>query len=284
MTARYLTKGVLLLGLAGCGSVGPNLDAASDGDEVRDRALAVFLERTITDRIEGSRGDNTDWKYIDVVDKGQLRIEVRLDTPEQVKDAEVTFHDEFGSRLERFLVIPNQENYVFSTEVEKIPNKYFVRVFSKEGTTTYSVGATLAYAPEPPPPTRVQAPPEPEPVYAEPEPRPRPQPKPRPVVRRPKPQTAPTPPPQPPPQPPPAASVNGSVTRLIPGDDGQSVTITIRVPAGAEITKSTPGAVYRDGERLGAVQITKVAGTVVTARVNQPPGKFTGKLVVKFGQ
>lgn len=280
MMLRQLTKGVLLLGLAGCGSVGPNLDAASEGDEVRDRALAVFLDRTITDRVEGDRGDNTDWKYIDVVDKGQLRVEVRLDTPEQVKDAEVTFHDEFGSRVERFLIIANQQNYIFTTEVEKIPNKYFVRVFSKEGTSTYSVGATLAYAPEPPPPTRVQAPPEPEPVYAEPEPQPRPRPKPRPVTRKPKPVAV----PPPPPPPPPTASVNGSVTRLIPGDDGQSVTITIRVPAGAEITKSTPGAVFRDGERLGAVQIVKVAGTVVTARVKQPPGKFTGKLVVKFGQ
>jgi hypothetical protein len=263
--------------MAGCGAVGPKLDANSEGDAVRDQALAVFIDRTGTDRLDGQGGDNTDWKYVDVVDKGRLRINVSMDSPQSLLGGEVGFYDEFGNRLERFMVTTNQSNYIFAVEVEKIPNKYFVRAFTKDGGSVYSVGATLALAAAPPPPQPfqpvVEAPPEP---VAAPTPRRR-------TKRRARPPAAKKPPPPPPP--PPAADavpVIGRVIRSIPAADNTSVTLTVRLPSNSGVTRGTRGKLYKGGAYLGVASILKVVGRTATGLVKVAPGKVTGRLTVKF--
>ena len=52
------------------------------------------------------------------------------------KGAEIELFDEFGKRLDRRLVMPNQTSYSFEVEVDKVPNKYFVRTFTAEGRST----------------------------------------------------------------------------------------------------------------------------------------------------
>ena len=171
-----MRSGVALLfvaGLAACGAVAGSMDAKSEGDQARDQALALFLDRTMTDSVDGEGGDNTDWKYIDIVDKGGLRVDVGMDAPEGLKGAEIELFDEFGKRLDRRLVMPNQTSYSFEVEVDKVPNKYFVRTFTAEGRSTYSIGARLAPDPGQPEPRRVvEARPEPEQPVDEPDPEP----------------------------------------------------------------------------------------------------------------
>ncbi len=261
----------LALLLPACGAV-QDRDSRSEGDQARDQALAIFVDRSITDRVDGRDGDNTDWKYVDVVDPGRLRLSVSFDTPEQLEGAEVAFFDEFGSRLDRFVVTQNQSNYVFAREVEKIPNKFFVRVFADDGKSVYTVGATLAYAPRAAAPEPVAAPP-PEPIVAAPQPKPR---KRRRARRRPR-KVAP-PPPKPKPV---ASSIKGKVVRVIAGDG--YVTITIRVSGNATVPLGATGTVFKNGAPLEApLRVLKVSGRNVTARVKLPPGKFSGKLTAKI--
>lgn len=262
----------------GCGSVKPSLDGKSEGDEVRDRALAVFIDRSTTDRIDGDDGDNTDWKYVDVIDKGRLSITVSIDAPDKLSGAEIAVHDEFGSRLERLLVVDNQTNYVFGTEVEKIPNKYFVKIFTMGGTSAYTVGVRLAYAPDPTPPRPVAPAPAPAPVY-EPEPEPV---RKAPTIRKRAPERPPAPRPPPVAEPEPVAksSVTGRVVRVTPSEDASYVTLSVRVDG--PVAKGAVGEVYKGGENLGSGRVTRGGNKTISVRVDKAPGKFTGGLTVKF--
>ncbi|MCB9534881.1 MAG: hypothetical protein H6704_01355 [Myxococcales bacterium] len=269
--ARRLPLLAAALHLAACGSVGPSIDSAQEGDEVRDQALAVYVDRTITDRLDGPEGDNTDWKYVDIVEQGRLRLVVNVDTPDRLLGGEVGFFDEFGNRLDRSLVLANQTTYVFATEVEKIPNKFFVRVFAKDGTSVYSVGATLSPKPAPPPPKPYTGP-----VVEVPEAPPPPPKRAKPRARRPSKRPPPVkPPPPPPPVEPAATSVRATVVRALPAADGQSVTLHILLPKGKKLAKRS-GTLYRDGAPIGQVRITKGSVGRVYGVIATPPGKVTG--------
>jgi hypothetical protein len=274
MNARLSSIAALLC--AACGSVAPSVDGQSEGDQDRDLARAVFLDHTVTDRIDGNAGDNTDWKYVDVVEQGELQITVSVDRPDGLEGAEVVFYDEFGGLLKRHPVEPSENIYRLALDVEKIPNKFFVRTFTKGGESPYTVGARLA--PPPPPPAPVVSPPPPPP---EPEPQPvrRPPPPPRPTPR---PVATPKPPPAPAPAP--AAFVTGDVVRVIPADDNQSVTISIRLRGNADVAKGAGGWVLKGGSRIDGARLTVVSvrGQNVQAVVRQPPGKFSGSLTVQI--
>ena len=74
--------------LAACGAVGPGVDSA-EGDGERDRALAIFVDHSRTDRIEPSKGDHTDWSYVDILDQGRIKLTVSIDRPEELEGGEV---------------------------------------------------------------------------------------------------------------------------------------------------------------------------------------------------
>lgn len=312
-------KTLFLLVLVGCGGVASELDGKSEGDEVRDQSLALFLDRTMTDSLDGGDGDNTDWKYLDVVEKGGLRVDVGIDQPETLKGGEIELFDEFGKRLDRRLIMPNQTSYNFELEVDKIPNKYFVRTFTREGRTSYSVGARLAPDPgEPPPRTVVQVQPEPE----EPEPAEAPiscpagmtlkgkrclcpaglvkagnkcvEKKPPPVVvEAPKTQAPPPVVVEAPKTQAPVAqgsertkvTVTGSVVRVVPSEDGRSATISIRLDSDFDMTKGAQGTLYKNGNEEARFTVTRAKGRQALATVNMSTGDLTtggGKLTVKI--
>lgn len=278
MNRRGWIGAAVVLVVAGCGGVESRLDGQSGGDAARDQAMAIFLDRTVTDRIDGPEGDHTDWKYLDILDKGRLKIEVSFDTPEKLKGGEVEFTDEFGGRLERQPVTGGQSNYIFTREVDKVPNKFFVRVFAQDGQSVYTVGSNMAYLPPENPPPRVEPEPEPEPEV---------QPRRRPVRRQATPKPPVTRPPPKEPDPPPAnpsgpTIATGRVIRVIPAEDDQSVTLTIRLSSADPVDKRTPATAYRGGSRLGRVTITDVTGRTITGVLGLPPGKVTGSIEVRF--
>lgn len=306
-----MRSGVALLfvaGLAACGAVAGSMDAKSEGDQARDQALALFLDRTMTDSVDGEGGDNTDWKYIDIVDKGGLRVDVGMDAPEGLKGAEIELFDEFGKRLDRRLVMPNQTSYSFEVEVDKVPNKYFVRTFTAEGRSTYSIGARLAPDPGQPEPRRVvEARPEPEQPVDEPDPEPKACPSGmtrrgsrclcpsglvrsgnRCVEKKAAPVAAPaTEAPAPPPvvvrapvtaaPAPPAAkaSVTGSVVRVVPSEDGRSATISIRLDGDIDLGKGARGTLFKNGDELARFTVTKARGRSALATVNASTADLT---------
>lgn len=278
--ARGVAAALLLAGLAACSANDARLDSNSGGDAARDQAMAVFVDRTVTDRIDAPGGDHTDWKYVDVLDPGRMRVEVSVDTPEQVEKAFVELTDAFGNRLDRQLVTPAQTNYVFAKEVENAPDKFYVRMFSEKGSSVYTVGVRVAYAAPPPPPpkpTQVVEAPEPPPKTKTRRKRTR-----RTVTR---PTKKPPPPPvkePPPPPPPPAEAVTGRVVRIIPTKDDQAVILTIFVPTGSDVRVGQRATVYKGGSPAGKITVSKVEGRRVTARFDRAPGQATGLTKVKF--
>lgn len=263
-----------LLASVACGSVAPSVDGRSEGDQDRDLARGVFLDHTVTDRLDGGEGDNTDWKYVDVAEQGTLRVTVAVDRPDSLRDAEVVFYDEFGGLLKRHPVEPQENVYVFELDIEKIPNKFFVRAFTKDGSSTYTVGARLT--PPPPPPAPV----------ASPEPPPAPPTAPPVVLRAPvkAPPTVKLPTPKPETPEPAPAFIAGDVVRVIPADDQQSVTIAIRLRQPGDVAKGARGWVLKGGSRIEGARltVTTVHGQNVQARVGLPPGKFSGALQVQI--
>jgi len=259
-----------LSALAACGAVGPGLDSA-EGDGERDRALAIFVDHSRTDRIEPSKGDHTDWSYVDILDQGRIKLTVSIDRPEELEGGEVEVFDEFGNRLSRTPVEDNQTIYVFNTEVKKVPNKFFVRVFAKGGGSPYTLGAAMELPPPPPEPVVVAPPPPPpqEPIV--------------PRVRTPRaaPPPAVKPPPPPSEAPVAAAVVTGYVVRVQPSEDNSQVTLFIKLDQGGSITKGARGTLTLKDEVVSIV-LNSVSNKNATAVVRLPPHKFTGNLVVKI--
>ncbi len=268
---RIMISGLGTLTLA-CGSVGPNLDSI-EGDFERDRANAVFIKRSVTDRLEPDKGDNTDWKYVDVLDQGKLTVTIGIDQPERLLEGDIELFDEFGNRINRYRVEPNQTVYVFEEDVRKIPNKYFVKLFAKQGGSPYTVGVDQALPPPPPDPVVVSAP-TPGPLDAAPPPRARTR-APGPPKAGPTPSTA---------APAAVASVGGKIFRVIPSEDNTAVTIAIKLDEGATVAQGDRGQVYRDGGPVegAGFTVSSVSGRTAQARVNAPPHKFTGTLTVKI--
>lgn len=294
--------------IIGCGGVSTQLDSNSEGDEVRDQATGLFLDMTRTDSIDGGEGDNTDWAYLDVIDPGGLRISVGFDNPERLEGAYVSLFDEFGKRLDRRLIVPNTTSYVFEQDVEKVPNKFYIKVFSKGGKSVYSLGARLALTPTAQPRTVVQV--------QQPEPEPEPEPEVR--VRCPKGMVArrgrcacprgmvksgkrckrkpsgvvksrpATPASRAPATTAPAAptgrTISGRVQRVLPSADGQSVTVFIALSARG-VKAGDRGKLYKNGAPVpgGNLKVTKASGKAAKAYVPVASSDVSnGTLTVKI--
>lgn len=307
---RALWMAVLV---AGCAGISTQLDANSDGDEVRDQATGLFLDNTRTDAINGDDGDNTDWSYIDIIDPGGLQISVGFDNPEKLKGAYVSLFDGFGKRLDRRLVVPNTTSYLFKRDVDK-PDKFYIKVFTKDGKSVYSLGARLALDPSAQPrrivPVRA---PEPE---SEPEPEAAPQVRcPKGMVARrgkcqcprgyykagsrckkravkPRPTSPATSAPAAPrtsapvvtPKAPAGRTIGGRVNRVLPGANGQSVTIVMSLDAPG-VKAGDRGQLYKKGAavRGGTIRITKASGKAAKGVVPVPSSDLgTGGLTVKI--
>lgn len=300
--------------LAGCGGISTQLDSNSEGNEVRDRANGLYFDETRTDSIDGGEGDNTDWSYLDIADPGGVRISVGFDNPEKLEGAYVALFDEFGKRLDRRLVVPNTTSYVFDRDVKKVPNKLFVKVFTKDGKSVYSLGARISLEPKAAP----------QPVARVAEPEPEPEPEAQPVKRRtPRvrcasgmrarrgrcvckrgyepagkgcrkkkaapPSVAPTFVATPTTDAPVAVksagrTYSGRVTRVLPGANGESVTIVISFSAPG-VKKGDRGQLFKNGAPLAgaSVKITKASGKAAKAYVPVASSEVSnGKLTVKI--
>ena len=110
-------------------------DWDSGGDHKRDLAKLALLGRAVTDSVNAGKGDHTDWKYVPIPGKGQLKVKVSVDNPKAV--ATIQFVDALGQPLGRERL--NGTDMVYGFEEEVNEGKYFVQVQTSKFETVYTV-------------------------------------------------------------------------------------------------------------------------------------------------
>ena len=120
----------------------PPPDSASGGDAERYTAKPLAVGKWEPDAVDGSGGDKTDWKVMDLQDTGFLTVELALDNP----DAEVTISlfDRYGKPVARTGHRKGDDPHVkLTTDVGL--GKYFVRIQADHDNdkTGYSIRALV---------------------------------------------------------------------------------------------------------------------------------------------
>ncbi len=134
---------LVLLGLCmptvgGCTSSGSNLSDGDILDRRRDGALAVFINRKVTDKLSAPDGDSVDWKYCDIPRAGQVQVAVNFDTPERI-EGELVFRDGYGSVIERQRLNGGRSFYQFAP-IQGIRGRYYVELAANSGASVYTIG------------------------------------------------------------------------------------------------------------------------------------------------
>jgi len=155
---RTLSIALALL-LCACSVEQRRPDWDSGGDHKRDLAKLAPLGRAVTDSVNASKGDHTDWKYLPIPAKGVLKVKVSVDNPKAA--ATIQFVDALGQPLGRERL--NGTDMVYGFEEEVGEGKYFVQLQTAKYETVYTVKSEFEEEEveveyEPPPPR------EPEPV------------------------------------------------------------------------------------------------------------------------
>ncbi|MCB9549545.1 MAG: hypothetical protein H6706_27390 [Myxococcales bacterium] len=128
--------GALLLG--GCGDLEIRPDSASGKDADRSGAEQLFVDKLMDDFLSAPDGDNTDWKFFKVTDRGFLKLTVFWDEHKSV-DAVVDVRDRFGALLDSRRHSPELEKDEVELRVE--PGTHFVRLYTEKGASVYTIEA-----------------------------------------------------------------------------------------------------------------------------------------------
>ncbi len=137
-TGILISVGIFLLG---CGPQAVPYNSASGPDGIRDTAPQLYLNTSEDDRCHAEAGDNEDWRYMLITERGTLRVAVRIDNPRITAD--LFLHDGFGRPVDRLNVNPNSDFYEFRPlDVE--PGRYYFRIACLKGQSVYTVSANFA--------------------------------------------------------------------------------------------------------------------------------------------
>jgi hypothetical protein len=126
------------LSLPACAGNKPTLGDGDLLDGRRDGALAVFINRKVTDKISVPDGDDVDWKYCDIPRPGRIQVGVSFDTADRI-EGEVVFRDSFGSILERQRIEGGRSFYEFRS-VQAVRGRYYIEISGRSGASVYTVG------------------------------------------------------------------------------------------------------------------------------------------------
>lgn len=140
--AILLLAPLLAAPLTACTGAQANRPTGADlVDKQRDGALAVFVNRKVTDQLDAESGDNVDWKFVDITRKGEMDVTVAFDDPGKVK-GEVVLRDNFATVLERHRITPDRSVYTFNT-VQAAKSRYYIEIAADRGGSVYTVGVSL---------------------------------------------------------------------------------------------------------------------------------------------
>lgn len=140
MRANELLVMIASLGLFACGSTEIKPDSASGKDFERAGAQQLFLDKLQDDYISANEGDNTDWKFFKVQEKGFLKLTVFWDDHKDVKSV-IDIRDRFGALLDSRRHSSELEKDVIDLRVE--PGTHFVRLNTGKGKSVYTIEAVF---------------------------------------------------------------------------------------------------------------------------------------------
>ena len=129
------------LGLALLGACATDREARSGGDAYRHVAAPMALGEWVTDDVDESAGDRTDWKAIEVVQSCQVVVQLRVDEPDT--ELLVAAFSRFGEplgRVERREGVPLAS---FGFEAARV-GRFFLMIRATEGPpSSYTLRATM---------------------------------------------------------------------------------------------------------------------------------------------
>ena len=124
-----------------CSSPEIPIDGNSGADMERIGARKVFPGQKVTDIVNSSVGDNTDWKEIPIQERGTMAVTVALDSTRGMKGF-VAVKDTFGIELGRQPISTRNTKYTFD-RIPVYPGNYFVQIFADRGKSVYTTGVNF---------------------------------------------------------------------------------------------------------------------------------------------
>lgn len=140
MRANELLLGLGCLTLLACGSTEIKPDSASGKDFERAGAQQLFLDKLQDDFISAPEGDNTDWKFFKVQEKGFLKLTIFWDDHKDIGSV-IDVRDRFGALLDSRRHSGELEKDVIDLRVE--PGTHFVRLATDKGKSVYTIEAVF---------------------------------------------------------------------------------------------------------------------------------------------
>ena len=138
---RLTWLGLTCLGLAlsvltGCGSTEIKPDSASGKDFERAGAQQLFFDKLKDDFLSAPEGDNTDWLFFKVQEKGFLKLTIFWDDHKDVQSI-IDIRDRFGALLDSRRHSSEVEKDQIDLRVES--GTHFVRLHTKKGKSVYTI-------------------------------------------------------------------------------------------------------------------------------------------------
>ncbi len=123
--------------LSGCGGGEVKPDSASGEDFERAGAQELFLDKLTDDYIDAEAGDNTDWKFFKIRQRGILELTIYWD--QKRVGSIIDVRDRFGVLIDSRRHSAELEKDKMDLKVE--PGTHFVRLFTDRGKSVYTIEA-----------------------------------------------------------------------------------------------------------------------------------------------
>lgn len=128
--------GLALSALAGCGSTEIKPDSASGKDFERAGAQQLYFDKLKDDFLSAPDGDNTDWLFFKVQEKGFLKLTIFWDDHKDIQSI-IDIRDRFGALLDSRRHSSEVEKDQIDLRVEA--GTHFVRLHTKKGKSVYTI-------------------------------------------------------------------------------------------------------------------------------------------------
>ena len=122
--------------LAGCGSTEIKPDSASGKDFERAGAQQLYFDKLKDDFLSAPDGDNTDWLFFKVQQKGFLKLTIFWDDHKDVQSI-IDIRDRFGALLDSRRHSAEVEKDQIDLRVEA--GTHFVRLHTMQGKSVYTI-------------------------------------------------------------------------------------------------------------------------------------------------
>ena len=136
---RFVWMVALAALVIGCGDSEVKPDSASGDDFERAGAAELFLDKLTDDYIDAKKGDNTDWKFFKIRQRGILELTVYWDNKNVGSIIDV--RDRFGVLIDSRRHSSELEKDKLDLKIE--PGTHFIRMYTARGASVYTMEAVF---------------------------------------------------------------------------------------------------------------------------------------------